>query len=437
MTRLAVAALLFLCLCVVPAAANADAAWNCGASAGWVAAGGQRVDAPRIGGEPCPTAQADAGAASGAPGSLAASGSDSTDGGTSSQTTDARQPRAGVQAQSLAIRNADGKFSLTASKLSAEATGSCDQNRQPTFSSSGAPGTVTLNGRTIDTSRDYSEPGIGANGAPLFGKITIHFNELAKTDTGISRRAIHVVITDRNGAVVFEAVAGEVSAGRSGPVCDPPPVCPAGQEPREGHCVDVTLTPLPPPPPATPPLPPGSPVTPGVPPKQPQKPGKGPRRHRGCVNANATAGQVSTKALAHTTLCLLNATRKAHHLRGFRLSADLSRAAGLHARDMVRRRYFSHTEPDGANVVDRILHSGYLGRYGRWRIGENLGWGWGKGATPRAIVTAWMRSLGHRRNILNRKFHDIGVAVVAGSPRGKRKRSITYVIDFGGFELTH
>src|SRR3954452_16792248 len=118
-----IALLLFIC-CWAPAGAQANGAWNCGAGAGWVAAGGQRVDAPRIGGEPCPVAQADTGAASGSPGSLAASGSISSDGGSPSQTTDARHPRATVQSQSLAIRNADGKFILTASKLVSEAAGS-------------------------------------------------------------------------------------------------------------------------------------------------------------------------------------------------------------------------------------------------------------------------------------------------------------------------
>ena len=146
---------------------------------------------------------------------------------------------------------------------------------------------------------------------------------------------------------------------------------------------------------------------------------------------------MSNKRLAVATLCLLNGQRKLHHVRKLRLRPDLTRAASRHARDMVSRRYFSHTEPDGPTVVDRILHSGYLGRFGRWEVGENLGWGWGRGATPRSIVAAWMRSAPHRRNILNKSFHDVGVAIATGSPRGKRAHSVTYVIDFGGFVLTH
>src|SRR3954464_7878242 len=94
-----------LMCCAVPAVAQADPVWTCGASTGWLAAGGQRVDAPGIGGSPCPTAQAAAPGATGPPGSLAASGSLGTDGGSSSQTTDTRQPRAAVDAKSLEIRS--------------------------------------------------------------------------------------------------------------------------------------------------------------------------------------------------------------------------------------------------------------------------------------------------------------------------------------------
>ncbi|MFL6116562.1 MAG: CAP domain-containing protein, partial [Catenulispora sp.] len=418
----------------LPVVAHADPAWSCAAATGWLAAGGQRADSPAIGATPCPGGHANADGAGGPAGSLVANGQLAVDGGSASQTTDTRKPQASIRANSLTIRNGDGKLVLTASKLDEQAQGSCDANRQPVFTSSGTPGSVTLNGRPVDTTRDYSEPGVGVNGAPLFGKITIHFDEVAKTDTVISRNAIHVIVTDRNGAVVFEAVAGVLSVGRDGAVCDPPPVCPPGQQPQAGRCVDVTVTPLPQPPPPAPPVPPVPPAPIGGPGPQPS-PKPGPKKTRGCRNADALAGSASAKQLAHATLCMLNVQRKRHHVSRLRSSAQLRRAAGRHARDMVKRRYFSHTEPGGAGVVDRVLHSGYLDRYGSWRIGENLGWGWGRGATPRSIVAAWMQSPSHRRNILNRRFHDVGVAVAMGSPRRKQSHSITYVIDFGGFQL--
>lgn len=419
---------LVLAFAALPAAAQADASWTCRASSGWLSGGGQRIDAAAIAGEPCPQTGAAVAGTQGAPGSMVAGGSLTLDGGTPSQTTDARRPTASVAADSVTIRNADGKLTLTASKLSADALASCDANRQPVFDSAGSPGTVTLDGRSVSTSSDYSEPGVGVNGAPLFGKITIHFNEVVKTDTGLTRRAIHLIVTDQNGAVVFEAVAGEVSVGRDGSVCDPPPVCPPGEQPQQGHCVQVTVAPLPPPPP---PAPPPTPV--GKPGPAPA-PRPSPHEVDGCANADAVAGQISTRKLAAATLCLMNVQRRRHHLTRLRASAQLSRAAQRHARDMIRRRYFSHDEPQGAGLVGRVLHSGYLSRYGNWRIGENLGWGWGRGATPQAIVAAWMRSPEHRRNILGRSFHDVGIAVAIGSPGPAKPKSITYVIDFGGFQ---
>jgi uncharacterized protein YkwD len=423
-------ALALMALAGPAAAAGAEPAWTCASSTGWLAANGQRADAPGVGGTPCPSAQSDAAGAAGPAGNLAATGTLGADGGGGSQTVDARKPQASIDAKSLAIHNADGKLALTASKLSATASASCDVNRVPVLTSSGSPGTVTLNGHAVDTSREYSEPGVGVNGAPLFGKITIRFNEVAKSgDSALTRRAIHLLVTDRTGAVLFEAVAGEVAIGRDGPVCDPPPVCPPGQEPRAGRCVDVTVTPLPAPPPPAAPLPP--PVGPGPQPKP--RPGPAPTP-AGCRDVRARAGDVSMRRLQAAVLCLMNKERTKRRLRRLRRSADLSRAAGRHARDMVARRYFAHDEPSGPTVVDRILHSGYLERFGSWKVGENLGWGWGGGASPAAIVASWMKSPPHRRNILNRKFRDVGVAVRLGSPRGKRSRSITYVIDFGGFE---
>jgi uncharacterized protein YkwD len=419
-----------LALLAVPAAAGAQPAWSCSAGTGWVAANGQRSDAPGVGGLPCPTTQADAPAASGGAGSLSATGTISAVGGGPSQTVDTRTPSAAFDGKSVAIRSADGKLVLTATGVLARASASCDANRVPTFTSEGGPGTVVLNGRTIDSGHEYSEPGVGVNGAPLFGRILIRFNEVAKSDSAITRRAIHLSVTDRDGAVLFEAVAGEVTVGRDGAVCDPPPLCPPGQEAQAGRCVDVDVTPLPDPPAPVAPLPPGT-----VPPASTPGPGPSPAPSA-CADADARARQVSTRRLARATLCLMNVERSKRRLPKLRMSTTLGRAASRHVRDMVARRYFSHTQPGGAQVLDRILRSGYLKRYGRWRVGENLGWGWGGGATPRAIVRAWMRSRPHRHNILNRRFRDVGIAVRIGSPRQRRAGSITYVIDFGGFQAT-
>jgi uncharacterized protein YkwD len=407
-------------------AAHADGAWTCGASAGWVASGGARTSAPGPSGSPCPVASATPSPASNAAGSVSAGGSLSVDGGAASQTIDTRTPRAVADLKQLTIRSSDGKLELSANKVSDQASAACDAKHAPALAGSGMLGNVMLNGRPIDTSRPYSEPGVGVNGAPLFGKITVTFNEIVRADGSLTRRSLHLVVTDRDGNVVFEAVGAEVGVGFSGRVCDPPPVCPPGTQPQEGRCVEVHVTPLAPPPPPVPPLPaPGTPLLP--------QPKPNPEKRR-CRDTGARVGQVSTRRLAKATLCLMNVERRRHHLRRLRPSRDLTDAAARHARAMVIGRYFAHDEPAGPSFLQRVLRSGYLERYGKWRVGENLGWGWGTGGTPRALVKAWMRSRPHRRNILNRRFRDVGIAVRIGSPRRAAKpQAATYVIDFGGF----
>jgi uncharacterized protein YkwD len=398
------AATLALALLAVPATATADATWNCSATAGWATG-----KAPVLGGDPCPVGDASAGSAAG----ITADGKVRVDGGGASQTTDTRQPRASVDAKTITLANPDGSFRLDASGLSASAQGSCDPTHRPAFTSGGSPGTVTLNGRPIDTSRDYTEPGVGVNGAPLFGKIDIHFGEVTKAASSIGRREIHVIVTDRDGAIVFEAVAGEVVVGSSTGVCDPPPVCPPGEEPQAGRCVELIVSPLPPPPPA------GAPPSIG--------PVPAPKRARGCRDANALAKQVSTRRIAAASLCLMNVERKRRHLRALRANTALRGAAAGHARTLVAQHVFAH-----GDVLGRILRSGYLKRFGNWHVGENLGWGWGGGASPRALVRSWMRSPSHRRNILSRQFRDVGVAAALGSPGKPKRGSIVYVVDFGG-----
>jgi uncharacterized protein YkwD len=230
------------------------------------------------------------------------------------------------------------------------------------------------------------------------------------------------VIVDSAGAVIFEAAAGEVAAGRVGPVCDPPPVCPPGQEldPAANRCVDVSVS-IPPPPPPAAPLPP-LPVGPSP-----------PRPPAGCRGAATEAGQGSSSLLRKATLCLINHERARRGMRRLRVNGELELAARRHARDMVTGRFFAHQSPRSGGIVDRLLRTRYLRRYGRWRVGEILGWGWGSRSSPAAIVSSWMRSPGHRRQLLG-PYTELGLSVHRGGPRRMRAPSATFVVAFGAFE---
>jgi uncharacterized protein YkwD len=151
-----------------------------------------------------------------------------------------------------------------------------------------------------------------------------------------------------------------------------------------------------------------------------------------CRYAGGQPSGVSHRIVVRSTLCLLNHARARHSLRKLHLHRRLGRAARSHSADMARRGYFSHDSRSGASFFDRIRRAGYLRHAHRWMVGENIAWGTGRLATPRAIVRAWMHSPGHRANILNGRFHEIGVGITYSAPVHVASRpGATYTTDFG------
>jgi uncharacterized protein YkwD len=98
---------------------------------------------------------------------------------------------------------------------------------------------------------------------------------------------------------------------------------------------------------------------------------------------------------------------------------------------MSRQDFFAHVAPDGSSMVDRIRRTAYLRAVRRWSVGENLAWGAGRRATPQQTVAAWMASPGHKANILDRGFDEIGVGVFPGAPVRGFTSAGTYVTNFG------
>jgi uncharacterized protein YkwD len=151
-----------------------------------------------------------------------------------------------------------------------------------------------------------------------------------------------------------------------------------------------------------------------------------------CAAANATPANATKREIFRATLCELNRERAHHGLRSLKVNKRLSRAARRHARDMARRNYFSHDTLGGGSFVDRIRAEGYLKGAHSWVVGENLGWGSRGFSRPRVIMRMWMNSPGHRANILNAAFREIGIGVAydapvahGGTPAG------TYATEFG------
>jgi uncharacterized protein YkwD len=153
-----------------------------------------------------------------------------------------------------------------------------------------------------------------------------------------------------------------------------------------------------------------------------------------CPNADLTPSGATLTPMAEATLCLLNGERADHGLAPLSVDVRLADAATVYAADLVAGTYFSHTGRDGSSVLDRIKRSGYLPRGAAFVLGENLAWGSGALATPAAIMNAWMNSPGHRANILNSDFREVGVGVVAGNPRRADGRGATFATEFGALQ---
>ncbi|MGP3925644.1 CAP domain-containing protein [Streptomyces sp. 8N616] len=111
---------------------------------------------------------------------------------------------------------------------------------------------------------------------------------------------------------------------------------------------------------------------------------------------------------ARQVVRLINARRAAAGCRPLRVSPALSRAATNHADVMARSGMLSHTGPDGSQQTTRAARVGYRG----WSVlGENIARGQ---KSPSQVTQDWMNSPGHRANILNCEFREIGVGVHKG-----------------------
>jgi uncharacterized protein YkwD len=151
-----------------------------------------------------------------------------------------------------------------------------------------------------------------------------------------------------------------------------------------------------------------------------------PAAAQACANADANPNDLTTAEAQHATLCLLNDERRSRGLHRLNDNPRLTRASQRYANYMSRRNIFDH-----GDFVGRIKAARYLRGARGYTIGENIAWGSYDYATPANIVDAWMHSAGHRANILNGRFREIGLGVARGAPVSGQDQAGTYVTDFG------
>ena len=107
---------------------------------------------------------------------------------------------------------------------------------------------------------------------------------------------------------------------------------------------------------------------------------------------------------ATETVYLVNIERAKAGLPTLTIDAPLSKIATLKSEDMVTNDYFSHTSPTYGAPWDMAKEFGYSYR----SFGENIAYGQ---RTPEEVVTAWMNSPGHKANILNKQYTNIGAGI--------------------------
>lgn len=110
-------------------------------------------------------------------------------------------------------------------------------------------------------------------------------------------------------------------------------------------------------------------------------------------------------------LRLMNDARRERGLSSLSLSSPLQRAAQGHVEDIVEHNYPpTHTGSDGSSMSDRVRRENYSYRY----VGENVAAGY---SSAEDTFEQWMNSRGHRENILNPNFTEVGIGYYINAPR--------------------
>ncbi len=124
-------------------------------------------------------------------------------------------------------------------------------------------------------------------------------------------------------------------------------------------------------------------------------------------------GGVSDPLTDAGVLTWTNQNRSDAGLKDLVLNETLSKMAGIKLQDLFDKQYFEHVSPTGIGPGELAKQIGY----DYIVIGENLALGSFNG--DKALLEAWMASPGHRANILNVRYREIGIAVGQGVFEGK------------------
>ncbi|MFE2144753.1 CAP domain-containing protein [Streptomyces sp. NPDC059456] len=142
--------------------------------------------------------------------------------------------------------------------------------------------------------------------------------------------------------------------------------------------------------------------------RKPAGKGSGSGGSTGTGGSGGSGGSGTVDANSESAvLALVNKERATAGCGPLTTNSKLSAAARAYSDTMARSGVMSHTGPDGSTMTSRVEAAGYT-----WsNLGENIARGQ---ADADAVMDAWMHSPGHRANILNCAFKEIGIGVHKG-----------------------
>lgn len=142
-------------------------------------------------------------------------------------------------------------------------------------------------------------------------------------------------------------------------------------------------------------------------------------------------GSIDLNSTEKRTLDLHNQTRASNGLPSFCVQPTLTNAARAHSQEMLDKDYFSHNSYNGETFGARLKRFGYTSSgYSYYTVGENIAWGSGSYGSPDSIFKGWMNSTGHKANILNKNFREIGIGARTGTYKTYTGATM-YTVDFG------
>ncbi|MEG6617150.1 CAP domain-containing protein [Peptococcaceae bacterium 1198_IL3148] len=137
-------------------------------------------------------------------------------------------------------------------------------------------------------------------------------------------------------------------------------------------------------------------------PQQPEQPKPKQPKPQQPQQPEQPAANVTLSEFQQQVVDLVNQERAKVGLKPLVAKADLTKVAQVKAEDMATNKYFSHTSPTYGSPFDMMKQFGIKYSY----AGENIAMGY---RSPEQVMEGWMNSEGHKKNILNPNFTEIGV----------------------------